>query len=93
MKANVMESRIFWASGRVQGVYYRAFVRQHARRLGIRGYAKNLADGRVEVLASGEPAVMDEFRGYLHMGPPGSDVRHVEERGAAAGADEGFEIR
>ncbi len=86
------EARRFWISGRVQGVYYRAFVRQHARRLGMRGYARNLADGRVEVLAVGDPAVMDELRGYLHLGPPASDVRHVEERESADEAGSTFEI-
>ena len=88
-----MTTRQFLVSGRVQGVYFRAFVRQHAVALGITGYAKNLADGRVEVLATGELAAIDALRGHLHVGPPMSEVRHVEEREAAPSARSGFEIR
>ncbi|MCX6599806.1 MAG: acylphosphatase [Acidobacteria bacterium] len=86
-------TRLFLVSGRVQGVYFRAFVRQHALPLGLTGYAKNLADGRVEVLATGSPEAVDTLRGHLHVGPRLSDVRQVEEREAAPTKRSGFEIR
>ena len=50
-------------SGTVQGVGYRAFARRAALELGIRGHARNLPDGRVEVLACGEAAALEEFVG------------------------------
>ena len=55
-------------SGRVQGVFYRATVARRARELGIDGYAENLADGRVEVLACGSPAALEAFISALWTG-------------------------
>lgn len=56
-------------SGRVQGVWFRGSTRDQALRLGIRGYANNRPDGRVEVLACGEPAAVDRLRAWLWEGP------------------------
>lgn len=65
-------------SGRVQGVFYRATAAGKARELGIKGYAKNLADGRVEVLAYGEEHVVKEFIEWLWVGSSASKVSAVE---------------
>jgi acylphosphatase len=64
--------------GRVQGVFYRATAAQRARELGIRGYAKNLPDGRVEVLAVGEADVVEAFVEWLWTGSSASKVTSVE---------------
>lgn len=64
-------------SGRVQGVCYRAYAQREARRLGVTGWVRNLADGRVEVAASGPPAALEEFRQLLHRGPPQAVVSEV----------------
>jgi acylphosphatase len=65
-------------AGRVQGVFYRATAAQRARELGIRGYAKNLSDGRVEVLACGDAKVVDEYLQWLWTGSSASKVTAVD---------------
>jgi len=64
-------------AGRVQGVFFRAATREQAQRLGLTGYARNLADGRVEVLACGEPGLVSQLREWLRNGPPMADVTGV----------------
>jgi acylphosphatase len=65
-------------AGRVQGVFYRATTRQRALELGITGFARNLADGRVEVLACGEADAVQALCDWLWQGPPASHVTSVE---------------
>ena len=65
-------------SGRVQGVFYRASTRERARELGVTGYARNLPDGRVEVLACGKPDAVEALCRWLWQGPPSSRVTAVE---------------
>jgi acylphosphatase len=73
-----MIARRCWVSGRVQGVYYRASARQQAVRLGLNGYARNLADGRVEVLMVGPAEAAQTLLEWLWQGPPSAAVTHVE---------------
>lgn len=70
-------------SGRVQGVWFRASTREQALRLGIRGYASNRSDGRVEVLACGEQAAVDRLRAWLWEGPSQAQVTDVRCEPAA----------
>ena len=72
-----MIARRCYVSGRVQGVFYRASARQRAELLGVTGYARNLADGRVEVLACGEPAAVAALCEWLRQGPPAASVTDV----------------
>jgi acylphosphatase len=72
--------------GRVQGVYYRATAARRAQDLGITGYARNLADGRVEVLVCGEDAAVSAFVTWLWIGSSGSRVTSVEVTDAAVDA-------
>ena len=65
-------------SGRVQGVFYRATCAHRAAELGVHGYARNLADGRVEVLACGEAAAVSVFVEWLWTGSTASKVVAVE---------------
>ena len=64
--------------GRVQGVFYRGSAARRARELGVRGYARNLLDGRVEVLACGEPDAVQAFVEWLWLGSSASHVQSVE---------------
>jgi len=65
-------------SGRVQGVFFRASTQQKAEELGIVGYARNLPDRRVEVLACGEDAALDALTAWLWQGPRHAEVTHLE---------------
>jgi acylphosphatase len=82
-------------SGRVQGVFYRATVARRARELGIDGYARNLPDGRVEVLACGPAAALESFIAALWAGSTASKVNDVasEEMAEPAEAARGFVTR
>ncbi|MFL2547381.1 MAG: acylphosphatase [Candidatus Rariloculaceae bacterium] len=64
-------------SGRVQGVWYRATAEKQALRLGLRGSARNLPDGQVEVIAAGAPGPVAEYCGWLWEGPAGAKVSGV----------------
>lgn len=65
--------------GRVQGVYFRYFVRNVARNLGLKGYVRNLASGdAVEIKAEGEKPQLDRLLEELKTGPPGASVKRVE---------------
>ncbi len=77
-----MVGKICWVSGRVQGVYYRGAAAERARELGVTGYAKNLPDGRVEVLACGPESAVEELVRWLWIGSTASRVTAVEVRDA-----------
>ena len=65
--------------GRVQGVYFRYFVRNAARNLSLKGYVRNLSGGdAVEVQAEGEKPQLDRLLEQLKTGPPGAQVKRVE---------------
>jgi acylphosphatase len=65
-------------SGRVQGVFFRASTQRQAQQLGISGYAKNLPDGSVEVLACGDAQAVHQLSAWLWVGPPAASVTAVE---------------
>ena len=64
--------------GRVQGVFFRAFVEEHAQRLGLAGYVRNLSSGAVEVVAEGEREHVERLVRYLRTGPPAAIVDRVD---------------
>lgn len=87
-----MDTVRFLVSGRVQGVFYRASTREQAVRLGLAGYAKNLTDGRVEVVVCGELDALDALERWLWEGPPAARITQVERNDLAARPLQGFLI-
>ena len=69
--------RQFLIAGRVQGVGFRFFAREAAVREGLRGFVRNLEDGRVEVQAEGDQAALERFERALHQGPAGAEILDV----------------
>ena len=67
-----------YISGRVQGVWFRAYTKEEADRLGIKGWVRNLPDGRVEAVFEGEEEKVDEMIRWCHIGSPHSKVTGVE---------------
>jgi acylphosphatase len=88
-----MEARHGFVSGRVQGVFYRQSARAQAQTLGLRGWVRNLDDGRVEVYALGTAAQLDAFRAWLAAGPPRARVAGMVWEAAPLESIAGFEVR
>jgi acylphosphatase len=68
----------FLVSGMVQGVGFRWYVARHARSLGLVGFARNLPDGRVEVVVSGPEESLPALEQLLRTGPANAQVEQVE---------------
>lgn len=64
-------------AGHVQGVGFRHFVRDHARRLGIAGWVRNLTSGNVECTAAGAQPIVEDFVALLREGPPGATIKQI----------------
>ena len=65
-------------SGCVQGIFFRAFVREKALQLGLTGYVRNTEEGKVEILIEGHKAKIDKLIENCKQGPPGASVEKVE---------------
>ena len=79
--------------GRVQGVGYRYFVLREAEALGVAGFARNLPDGSVEVVAEGEDPRLGQLEERLRKGPSFARVSDVERSEVPPRGAEGFHIR
>jgi acylphosphatase len=90
----MMVARRYLVSGQVQGVGFRVFIEEAARREGLTGFVRNLDDGRVEAVAEGDAEEVARFERALHLGPPLARVAHVavEDRPPEQKSGE-FEIR
>lgn len=75
-----MQARHYLISGRVQGVFYRASAERQAVALGLDGWIRNLADGRVEAVARGGAEQLAAFEAWLHEGSPLARVEAVRIR-------------
>lgn len=80
----------FLVSGKVQGVFYRASTREQAQRLGLSGIARNLPDGRVEVIVKGPADAIDAIEAWLQQGPAAARVDAVVRTAWEGAVNEGF---
>jgi acylphosphatase len=83
----------YLVQGRVQGVGYRYFVQREADMLGVTGFVRNLADGRVEVVAEGEDETLARLEARLKEGPSFASVESVDRAAIAPRGDSGFHVR
>jgi acylphosphatase len=83
----------FHVTGRVQGVGYRYYVMREADTLGVTGFARNLPDGSVEIVAEGDDGVLADFEGRLRKGPSFARVSNVDRAAIPPRGDSGFHIR
>lgn len=80
--------------GRVQGVFFRVSTRDRALEIGLLGWVRNLADGRVEAVACGEKEQLDVFELWLNHGPDMAVVEHIVKENWAEEAElSGFNIK
>ena len=80
--------------GSVQGVLFRANARRIALSLGLKGYAKNMLDGSVEVVAEGPEAKLNELIDYCKKGPEMAEVKKLDVKFEEASNEfDGFEVR
>ena len=89
-----MTSARFIVRGKVQGVWFRASTRDEALKLGLRGYASNLSNGDVEVMAVGDAVAIEQLATWLQHGPPMARVDAVQHFAADAtdACARGFEV-
>jgi len=87
-----MAAARFLVSGLVQGVYFRASTREQALRLQLAGHARNLDDGRVEVVAVGDAQAIDALAQWLQEGPPAARVADVERSTHVGQCADGFAV-
>jgi acylphosphatase len=80
-------------TGRVQGVFFRAWSREQADELGVTGWIRNRPDGHVEAHIEGEDAAVDEMIERLRHGPPAADVENIRTWDADVCDFDGFEVR
>ena len=83
----------YLVQGRVQGVGYRYFVLRQAAALGVTGFARNRADGSVEVVAEAGEQALAGLEARLREGPSFSEVTGVEREAIAPRGDSGFHVR
>jgi acylphosphatase len=82
-----------WITGRVQGVGFRVFVLDHAQRLGLSGFVRNLPDRRVEIVAEGAPRDVETLLRAAERGPAGARVAAMDVTWESPRGGTGFSIR
>jgi acylphosphatase len=92
MMADIARAHV-WVTGRVQGVYFRQNTRREALRRGLRGWVRNLVDGRVETVIEGEKDAVEAMVAWCRHGPPDAYVDQIDvEWEEAEGNLTGFDV-
>jgi acylphosphatase len=81
-----------WVSGRVQGVYFRAYAQDEAAFRKVAGWIRNAPDGRVEAVFEGSPASVEAMIRWCHCGSPASAVTGLEVAWEAVRGESGFRV-
>lgn len=87
------ECRRWVIEGRVQGVFFRASTREQAAALSLSGFARNRADGSVEVVACGGGSDLEALDRWLRRGPPSASVERVDVESTPVRPFDGFDVR
>lgn len=69
-----------YITGTVQGVFFRAFIKENAERLNIKGFVRNLEDGRIEIFLEGDAGDVNKMMDLCKKGPKHAQIRKVEEK-------------
>ncbi|HEY3097175.1 MAG TPA: acylphosphatase [Acidimicrobiia bacterium] len=93
MTKNTAVRRHVYVSGAVQGVWFRESCHDEAHRMGVDGWVRNLADGRVEVVLEGPREAVDRVVGWCHQGPRRARVERVEVVDEVPVGERGFRVR
>lgn len=80
-------------SGRVQGIFYRAFTQERAKALGVKGWVRNIPSGGVEAVLEGERKQVGELLKAMKSGPTGAIILGMEFSELESKGYEGFEIK
>jgi acylphosphatase len=82
-----------WVSGRVQGVYFRAYTEDEASFRKAAGWIRNTSDGRVEAVFEGKPAAVEALIAWCHRGSPAAEISAVDVTWEAPQGERGFRVR
>jgi acylphosphatase len=88
-----MVARSVRVTGRVQGVFFRAWTCEQAQELHVTGWVRNCDDGSVEAHVEGDEGPVEGLIGKMHHGPPGAQVAGLQVSDASAEALSSFEVR
>lgn len=69
-----------YLSGLIQGIFFRGFIKENAEKLGVKGFVRNLEDGRVEIFIEGNPEEVNKMVAICKKGPKHAEIKKVEEK-------------
>ncbi|WP_324809201.1 acylphosphatase [Sphingomonas sp. LY29] len=89
----MMVARHVIVTGRVQGIFFRAWTKQQADQLGVSGWVRNRSDGSVEAFLEGDETAVADLIERMRSGPSAARVDRLDEKAAEPSSDKGFSVR